>query len=169
MRMHSPKFKKTIIENVKALPHRRSALALRARQTATPKSFPALAAVSLREERRPRPNSPQKPQPHPASGNPQQFPQQRPYIACSANRKSRTMQPSIREQPASPGNTNPSHSKPQVKRVQLSQGKKKQTSISAATSQKTGYLARRKSRSKRKSQDHYRPTKTQDQTPTRTF
>lgn len=144
-------------------------LALRARQTATPKSFPAPTTVPLREEPHPRPNSPQKPQPHPASGNPQQFPQQRQYIACSANRKGRTMPLSIPEQPASPGNTSPSHSKQQVKRVQLSQGKEKQTSISAATSQKTGYLARRKSRSKGKTQDHYRPTKTQGQTPTRTF
>ncbi len=118
--------------------------------------------------------APQAKQPPAAATTPRQrkpaaFPQPRQYIACSANRKSKTMPFSISEQPASPGNTNPSHSKPQVKRVQLSQGKKKQTSISAATSQKTGYLARRKSRSKRKSQDQYRPTKTQDQTPTRTF
>lgn len=42
MRMHSPKFKKTIMnsERQTTLPYRRSALALRARQTATPKSFP---------------------------------------------------------------------------------------------------------------------------------
>jgi len=103
--------KETLIENVKALPNRRSALALRARQPATPKNFPALAAVSLREERRPRPHSPQPPQQHPRQRKPAAFPQQRQYIACSASRKSRTMQPSIREQPASP-----SHSKQQVKK-----------------------------------------------------
>lgn len=128
--------KETLIENVKALPNRRSALALRARQPATPKSFPTLTAVSLLEERHPRPNSPQKPQPHPHQRKPAAFPQQRHYIACSASRKSRTMQPSIREQPASTGNTSPSHSKQQVKKGAVSQGKEKQPSISAATRRK---------------------------------
>lgn len=98
-------------------------LALRARQTATPKSFPTPTTVPLLEEPHPRPNSPQKPQTHPHQRKPAAFPQQRHYIACSANRKSRTMQPSIREQPASPGKTNPSHSKQQVKKGAVILGK----------------------------------------------
>ena len=65
-------------------------LALRARQTATPKSFPAPTPVPLLEEPHPRPNSPQKPQPHPRQRKPAAFPQQRQYIACSVNRKSKT-------------------------------------------------------------------------------
>lgn len=167
MRMHSPKFKKTIMNDESLT---QQAVCLSPTGTAA-RHTQKLSRTRCRFFTRR--TAPQATQPPAAATTPppaetRSIPATE-AVACSASRKSRTMPLSIPEQPASPGNTNPSHSKPQVKRVQLSQGKKKQTSISAATSQKTGYLARRKSRSKRKSQDQYRPTKTQDQTPTRTF
>ncbi|SPX70220.1 Uncharacterised protein [Mobiluncus mulieris] len=122
MRMHSPKFKKNNNER-KAYPTGGLPFALRARQPATPKSFPALAAVSLLEEWHPRPNSPQKPQPHPPPAETRSIPATGTPVACSASRKSRTMQPFIREQLASPGNTSPSHSKQQVKKCAVIPGK----------------------------------------------
>lgn len=167
MRMHSPTFKKTIMNDESLT---QQAVCLSPTGTAA-RHTQKLSRTRCRFfTRRTAPQAKQPPEaattPPPAETR--SIPATE-AVACSASRKSRTMPLSIPEQPASPGNTSPSHSKQQVKRVQLSQGKEKKTSISAATSQKTGFLARRKSRAKGKSQDQYRPTKTQDQAPTRTF
>lgn len=117
MRMHSPKFKKTIMNDESLT---QQAVCLSPTGTAA-RHTQKLSRTRCRFfTRRTAPQATQPPAAattHPPAET-RSIPATEAYIACSANRKSRTMQPSIREQPASPGNASPSpsHSKQQVKK-----------------------------------------------------
>lgn len=122
MRMHSPKFKKTIMNDESLT---QQAVCLSPTGTAA-RHTQKLSRTRCRFfTRRTAPQATQPPEaattPPPAETR--SIPTTGTPVACSANRKSRTMQPSIREQPASTGNTSPSHSKQQVKKGAVILGK----------------------------------------------